>query len=201
MDSADKREFFRLNDKIHIAYQLVTKIDLEQGQAADFFTSDPNFHLLRDIYELEMESVEILRTLTDSNRQLGSFLHNLNQRIELLALGLRNINEEDDASVNIETQISEGGISFLAEELINNGELMALKLLFQPSMVGLTCFAKVRYCRLVEEDRIRPGLAVSINGEVTNDGLRARVTDTDEIHFVAAIGGGRGRLPLDRVNL
>tara|TARA_B100001964_G_C13694883_1_gene363410 strand:- start:66 stop:362 length:297 start_codon:yes stop_codon:yes gene_type:complete len=55
--------------------------------------------------------------------------------------------------------------------------------------------------RLVEEDRIRPGLAVSINGEVTNDGLRARVTDTDEIHFVAAIGGGRGRLPLDRVNL
>ncbi|HJP49508.1 MAG TPA: PilZ domain-containing protein [Pseudomonadales bacterium] len=174
MDSADKREFFRLNDKIHIAYQLVTKIDLEQGQAADFFTSDPNFHLLRDIYELEMESVEILRTLTDSNRQLGSFLHNLNQRIELLALGLRNINEEDDASVNIETQISEGGISFLADELINNGELMALKLLFQPSMVGLTCFAKVRYCRLVEEDNKYKIGAQFVNPDYTTQKLLSR---------------------------
>jgi len=174
MNSADKREFFRLNDKIHIAYQLVTKIDLEQGQAADFFTSDPNFHLLRDIYELEMESVEILRTLTDSNRQLGSFLHNLNQRIELLTLGLRNINDEEDASVNIETQISEGGISFLAEELINNGELMALKLLFQPSMLGLTCFAKVRYCRLVDEDNKYKIGAQFINLDYTTQKLLSR---------------------------
>ena len=33
-------------------------------------------------------------------------------------------------------------------------------------------------------------LAVSINGEVTNDGLRARVNASDEVHFVAAISGG-----------
>ena len=44
--------------------------------------------------------------------------------------------------------------------------------------------------RVIEDDRIRPGLAVSINGEVTNEGLRARVAEDDEIHFVAAISGG-----------
>ncbi len=47
--------------------------------------------------------------------------------------------------------------------------------------------------RVIEDDRIKPGLAVSINGEVTNDGLRARVTANDEIHFVAAISGGSHR--------
>ena len=46
--------------------------------------------------------------------------------------------------------------------------------------------------RIIEDDRIRPGLAVSINGEITNDGLRSRVEEQDEIHFVAAIGGGCG---------
>ena len=46
--------------------------------------------------------------------------------------------------------------------------------------------------RIIEDDRIRPGLAVSINGEITNDGLRSRVGEQDEIHFVAAIGGGCG---------
>jgi len=44
--------------------------------------------------------------------------------------------------------------------------------------------------RVIEEDRIRPGLAVSINGEVTNQGLRTKIAETDEVHFVAAIGGG-----------
>lgn len=45
--------------------------------------------------------------------------------------------------------------------------------------------------RVIGEDRIRPGLAVSINGEVTNEGLRQRINDDDEVHFVAAISGGR----------
>jgi sulfur-carrier protein len=44
--------------------------------------------------------------------------------------------------------------------------------------------------RVIEDDRIKPGLAVSINGEITNDGLRTGIADADEIHFVAAISGG-----------
>lgn len=44
--------------------------------------------------------------------------------------------------------------------------------------------------RVIEDDRIKPGLAVSVNGEITNEGLRARVAETDEIHFVIAISGG-----------
>ena len=45
--------------------------------------------------------------------------------------------------------------------------------------------------RIIDEDRIKPGLAVSVNGEVTNDGLRTRLSESDEVHFVPAISGGR----------
>ena len=44
--------------------------------------------------------------------------------------------------------------------------------------------------RVIDGDRIRPGLAVSINGEVTNEGLRQKISSGDEVHFVAAISGG-----------
>jgi molybdopterin synthase sulfur carrier subunit len=44
--------------------------------------------------------------------------------------------------------------------------------------------------RVIDGDRIRPGLAVSINGEVTNEGLRQKIVPEDEVHFVAAISGG-----------
>ena len=45
--------------------------------------------------------------------------------------------------------------------------------------------------RVVFEDyRIAPGLAVAIDGVVTEDGLRAQVSPECEIHFVTSIAGG-----------
>lgn len=44
--------------------------------------------------------------------------------------------------------------------------------------------------RLVVEDRVFPGLAVSIDGTVTSRGLLARVEPASQIHFLPAFGGG-----------
>ena len=44
--------------------------------------------------------------------------------------------------------------------------------------------------RLVVEDRIAPGLAVSIDGVVTSRGLLARVSPDSQVHFLPAFGGG-----------
>ena len=46
--------------------------------------------------------------------------------------------------------------------------------------------------RLVENDRIRPSLAVSVDGEVARLGLREKVGENSEVHFVPAIAGGQG---------
>ena len=44
--------------------------------------------------------------------------------------------------------------------------------------------------RLVEDGDIRSNLAVDVDGEVARMGLMQRVSETAEIHFVPAIGGG-----------
>lgn len=44
--------------------------------------------------------------------------------------------------------------------------------------------------RLADDDRILPGLAISIDGVVTSRGLLARVEPTSQIHFLPAFGGG-----------
>ncbi|PKB78783.1 MAG: hypothetical protein BZY88_16710 [SAR202 cluster bacterium Io17-Chloro-G9] len=44
--------------------------------------------------------------------------------------------------------------------------------------------------QLVEEGRIRPNLAVAIDGEVARMGLLEKVGEKSEVHFVPAIGGG-----------
>ena len=46
---------------------------------------------------------------------------------------------------------------------------------------------KVRLC---EEDRIKPGIAVYINGLLTRGSVLEHVDTDSEIHFLPAIGGG-----------
>lgn len=44
--------------------------------------------------------------------------------------------------------------------------------------------------RLCEDGRIRPHIAVSIDGEVTPRGRNQRLPEPSEIHFVPAMSGG-----------
>ncbi len=44
--------------------------------------------------------------------------------------------------------------------------------------------------RLCEDDRLKPGLAIYINGLLTRGSIRERVDADAEIHFLPAIGGG-----------
>ena len=44
--------------------------------------------------------------------------------------------------------------------------------------------------RLCEDGKIRPYIAISIDGEITYRGLRHKLTAPTEIHFVPAISGG-----------
>ena len=44
--------------------------------------------------------------------------------------------------------------------------------------------------RLCEEGRLKPGIAVYINGLLTRGSILERVDTDAEIHFLPAIGGG-----------
>ena len=44
--------------------------------------------------------------------------------------------------------------------------------------------------RLCDEGRLRPHIAVAINGEVTRRGLRERLSAPSELHFIPALSGG-----------
>ncbi|MDA0710126.1 MAG: MoaD/ThiS family protein [bacterium] len=61
-------------------------------------------------------------------------------------------------------------------EVINNLELQ------YPGFKARVLFA--------EETRLAPGLAAAIDGVITEEGLRTRVSPDCEIHFVTQISGG-----------
>lgn len=44
--------------------------------------------------------------------------------------------------------------------------------------------------RLLDGDRLRPGIAVVVDGEISQQRLRQRVSEHSEVHFLTAISGG-----------
>jgi molybdopterin synthase sulfur carrier subunit len=44
--------------------------------------------------------------------------------------------------------------------------------------------------RLCDGDRLRPGMAVTVDSQVSRLGLRQPLADKSEVHFLPAIGGG-----------
>lgn len=44
--------------------------------------------------------------------------------------------------------------------------------------------------RLCQEDRLRPNIAVAVNGTMSHRGLRQRLPKPSEIHFIPALSGG-----------
>ena len=44
--------------------------------------------------------------------------------------------------------------------------------------------------QLLEDGELRPSIAVSVDGEVATGGIWERVSESSEVHFMPAIGGG-----------
>lgn len=44
--------------------------------------------------------------------------------------------------------------------------------------------------RLLEGDRLRPGIALVVDGDVSSQGLRHRLSENSEVHFMPALSGG-----------
>ncbi len=44
--------------------------------------------------------------------------------------------------------------------------------------------------RLVDEGRIKPNIAVAVDGEISPLGMLEKVGESSEVHFLPAIGGG-----------
>ena len=147
----DRRDYFRISDSVYIEYKVVPKERVFTASRQPPYEVSARFTLLRDMYVLELESSQLLRSLIDSDRKLGDFLSTVNRRIEMMACILSADELTPGQGPAGYVTISEGGISFQVDELLPAGTYLGLKLLFHPSLLGLTLYGEVKYCRLTDE--------------------------------------------------
>ena len=155
MRAIERRSYLRIADEACVEDLVVSEAKVKQHSVENLLGVDRNFSLRKQIYKLELEARELQREISNMDRTMGSFLHNLNQRMEILTGIVTGSQSKPPDNV---IDLSAGGVSYMSRRLYPANDLVAIKLTLSNETLGLACFGRVSYCLLAENDLYRIGV-------------------------------------------
>lgn len=150
MRAIERRSYLRIFDEAMVDWKTVTEDQVKTNTPEDVLGLTEQFALRKDLYRLELEARELRREISEQDRTLGSFLHNLNRRMEIMTGAVINLNESIQPNV---ADISPAGLSYESDTLLPSHQLLAMKLVFNKGSLGIATFARISYQLL---DPMRP---------------------------------------------
>lgn len=165
IDPGERRDYFRIRDRIILDYRIVPAGTASGQSAEQFFPPSSTFDLMRELRALENEH-SLTRGGAEYDREVDQQLRLLNRKIELVANAVVALDQTRDGLEPQPVSLSEGGVAFAAEETLNLGSRLALRIQLLPELVGLCLYGEVvdnrdeppgytavRFTELAEADR------------------------------------------------
>jgi len=142
-NGADRREYFRVEDRALLRYCAVSTEAVAQIPAETHFADTDLFWLLRELRHIDRENHNVLRNLAEQNRELGLYLRGINRKLELMASAMLSLDPNRTALAPQDISLSEGGLSLLADPKLGIGSTLALELTLLPEQIGIVCYGEV----------------------------------------------------------
>jgi hypothetical protein len=155
MRAIERRSYLRIIDEACVEDLIVSEEKARQSSAESLLGVDRTFSFRKQLYKMELEARELQREISNIDRPLGSFLHNLNQRMEFLTEVVTGSQSEQPGNL---IDLSPGGVSYLSETLYPANDLVAIKLSLSNESLGFACFGRISYGLLAENDQYRIGV-------------------------------------------
>ncbi|MBB3167060.1 PilZ domain-containing protein [Simiduia aestuariiviva] len=140
---SERRRFFRINDRVGVAYRVLTDAEADSRQERDNEPMDTMSLLSR--YE---NTIEALLPQVDSEvlvELLGTLNKKINCVVAQLELDSRLV--RDIAHKVREVNISACGMAFVADEHVPPGKVLSLDLLLRPEGTHLATYGQVLDCQ------------------------------------------------------
>ncbi|BFM16362.1 hypothetical protein R50073_25450 [Maricurvus nonylphenolicus] len=149
----EKRSFFRITDDLILDYRQVDGYTADSEKPENLFPDSGSLSLFAEFKRIDSESAQLLTAIGEDNRALADYLATLNRKIELLTQNVMADQHQSDGIKPTRVNISEGGIAFQTDKALYKGSYIALRLMFMPSFVGLSTFARIIRCEEQTQDQ------------------------------------------------
>ncbi len=170
MRSIERRSYLRIEDVAAVSYKTVSDEQYRQQSVESVLGLGADFSLRKQLFKLELDARELQRELAERDRKLGSYIHNLNQRMEVMTAAVVNLDQSQPANL---VDLSPAGLSFLTREAFPADDLLALKISFHNVSLGIACYGMVRYSLIDERAGYRMGVQF-ISADITTENLIER---------------------------
>lgn len=148
----ERRDYFRIADKVLLRIQSVPASARQGKPAADWFKDgNESLQLLRELRAIDAENHTVMRAVSELSRDLELYLKNLNRKIELIAHALVAGSESLKDQRPVAVTLSEAGLAFPCKEhQLSRGSWLAVQLTLLPSYTVIFCYAAVLSLRETE---------------------------------------------------
>lgn len=142
----EKRSFFRIEDLIHLNYEVIDQQDLQErtDRLDKGFTGQ--FMVMSSLAAITSEMSVVLRRIENDNADLATYLKALDRKIDLLGktfmVGEVDLNDDQAVAVNL----SASGIAFHSKKPLEINAAVELKMMLMPSCTGVLTYGEVVGC-------------------------------------------------------
>ena len=149
-EKQERRRFFRIEDTVNLFYKVID----EKTVAAISYVSDDvlsNCSLVAALDVLSQEARIIAPRLERTEPEMYEYLKIMDTKINLIAQAVmmqgNDFSEHNSRNVNL----SASGLAFEAEDAIEVGTFLEVKIMLTSCMAVIIAYAKVIYCKQNEQ--------------------------------------------------
>ncbi len=149
--SADRRNFFRIDDSVSMSYQQIPEQELDERIGRMELEIEGNFTVMGSIASINQNMAGIMHRIEGDEPDIAAYLKAINNKIDILGRALlstaNDITEQPAQPVNL----SASGMAFYSSSPIDAGVILELRLLLMPSFTGIITFCEVVGCDRVDD--------------------------------------------------
>ena len=184
-DGPERREFFRINEEVHLDYQILTEEEYQARlQGTD---SEENISAqISQLRELSFQSENLLAGLRKNQPELSQYLSLLEKRLTITTNLVESNRLGRGLEPNCRINISAGGMAILSRETIAKepiapGNTLALRLIFFPTYLSISALGQMIYSIPHQtedaEYPFRTGIQFTAIGEADQEALARQILE------------------------
>lgn len=178
--TADRRQFFRINQQIAMEIRLLADDQLPATTASQFEVS-PSFSVVCDLYAQETEAQMLLHRIGQKDPSLAQYLQLMSNRMNVLARALVSQDIDFNRLVTRDVNLSEGGMLFYYSEALPTGGNVSIKLIFPGSSIGVHIDASILRCDPIETGQFELALTFNRLPESTRTVLARQIMESQAL--------------------
>lgn len=154
--SKDVRRFFRMDDVVHLSYQVIPKEQLAERLEQKGADDADSFAALGGLSAITQQAAIHLHRIESDSPDVAAYLKALDRKIELLGRAFFMQDSEMGEQSAKQVNISASGIALHGSKPLEVGATVEIKLLLPPTMAAIQTFGEVVACEKGADDPGNP---------------------------------------------